>query len=135
MKAVLNSRKASNTAFQLETGISIDSGSGNNTTKQTRRKQSEHDGLMRKHVKDALVFTKGDKPSDVIINSQEFVEEAFKLFREMLSNSSPLKNMSEAIFGEGESIAELVAQGKSFEVIGKILRASINSFIILDKYT
>lgn len=43
--------------------------------------------------------------------------------------------MSEGIFGEGESIAEVVAQGKSFEAIGKILRASINSFIILDKYT
>lgn len=70
MKAVLNSRKASSTAFQLETGISVDSGSGDNANKHSRRKQSEHDNLMRKHVKDALVFTKGEKPSDVIINSQ-----------------------------------------------------------------
>jgi hypothetical protein len=70
-----------------------------------------------------------------MINSQQFVEETFKLFREMISNTIPLKSMGDQIFGAAFSLSEELAKESYVETIGKILRASINSFLILDKYT
>ena len=69
------------------------------------------------------------------MNSMEFIEEAFKMFREMLDNTAPLKNMSESIFGLNYDFRKELDSQNLVEIIGKIIRASINSFIILDQFT
>ena len=77
----------------------------------------------------------GDDEHESFINSESFVVETFKLFREMLGNTTPLKNMSDKIFGAKFNLMEALENENYIETIGKILRASINSFLILDKFT
>ena len=128
MRTIVDSRKNSSTNFQLETGISVDSGSGGSSSKQGMP-------TMRKNVKNALIFSGDSGPDETMINSQEFVEEAFKMFREMLGNTTPLKNMGDKVFGAGFKLSESLSSGTCLSTISKILRASINSFLILDRYT
>lgn len=87
---------------------------------------------MRKNVKKSLILSEERVPEDSVMNTVEFIEEAFKMFREMLDNTSPLKSMSEIIFGVNYDFRKEFESQNHVEIVGKVLRASINSFIILD---
>ncbi len=59
LRSVMDSRKPSESEFQLETGISIDSGSGDKPKGKNIRKKGQ--SQMRTHVKDSLLFNGNPK--------------------------------------------------------------------------
>lgn len=135
VRNIVDSRKNSSNNFQLETGISLDSGSGDSSSKNNKNIKSQKKTSLGKNISNTIIISGREETEESITNSKEFVQETFKLFREMLSNTLPLKNMSDRIFGVNFNFGSALESDSQLAVISKILRASINSFLILDKYT